>query len=101
MRKLPILMEKEEHWKYMQENGKFKLFFIKPLYVSLFIVIAIMIFNFLFDLATYGFSGTVNVYASNMPDQLSRILLLWVIMFFIWAFANITFWIYYSTIFKK
>lgn len=101
MRKFPILMKQEEHWQYMKEKGKFMLFFIKPFYVSLSIVIAVMIFNFLFDLAAYGFSDTVNIYTNNLSNQFSKMLLLWIMIFFIWAFANITFWIYYSITFKN
>lgn len=101
MRKFPIFMSDEEHWQYMKENGVLKLFVIKPFYVSLFIVIAIVIFNFLFDLATFGFSYTIKIYTNNFTDQLSRELLLWVIMFLIWAVANIAFWIYFSVKFRN
>lgn len=101
MRKLPILMNQEEHWQYMQEEGKLKLFLIKPLYVSLSIVITITLFNFIFDIVAYGFRTTVTIYTNNMSIQLSKMFLLWVIMFFIWALANIAFWVYYSITFKN
>lgn len=101
MRKFPILMSDEEHWQYMKENGMLKLFVIKPFYVSLFIVISVVIFNFLFDLATFGFDGTIKIYSNNFSDRLSRVLLLWVAMFCIWALANVAFWVYFSIKFRN
>ncbi|MDQ2085329.1 hypothetical protein RBH29_02610 [Herbivorax sp. ANBcel31] len=97
MRKLPILMTQEEHWQYMKEKGKFMLFFIKPFYVSLAVVVGVIVINFLFDLAAYGYDTTI----ANLTGKLPRMLLLWIVIFLIWAMANVTFWVYYSIKLKK
>lgn len=82
-------------WQYFQYYGKFKIFFLKPFILSIFVSVFIFVFESFLGLCDYGWYYFVHTIINNLIQSWRLVLLLIFIMFIVSLIVSIIEW--YST----